>query len=98
MPACQLLLEPELLGGARYGLEDRDQATDELVDDHVIGDDTWSQLSNHLDPQQILDLIFTAGSWAMLAWLVASLGVELDDDLRDAINAHDATLPNAVVR
>jgi AhpD family alkylhydroperoxidase len=74
------------------------RAVDELDRDGVIGDDTWSQLSNHLAPQQILDLIFTAGSWAMLAWMVASLGVELDDDLRDAINAHDATLQNAVVR
>jgi alkylhydroperoxidase family enzyme len=73
------------------------RAVDELDRDGVIGDDTWSQLSNHLDPQQILDLIFTAGSWAMLAWMVASLGVELDDDLRDALNAHDAILQNAVV-
>lgn len=61
------------------------RAVDELEHDGVIGDDTWATLLGDLDVQQILDLIFTAGSYGMLAWMVASLGVELDDDLRDGL-------------
>lgn len=61
------------------------RAVDDLEGDGVISDDTWAALSAHLDLQQILDLIFTAGSYGMLAWMVASLGVELDDDLRESV-------------
>ena len=62
------------------------RSVDELVVNGVIGDDTWTVLSAQLTTEQILDLIFTAGSYGMLAWMVASLGVELDDDLRAALD------------
>ena len=61
------------------------RAVDDLDRDGVITDDTWVVLSTHLDVRQMLDLIFTAGSYRMLAWMVASLGVALDDDLRGAL-------------
>jgi alkylhydroperoxidase family enzyme len=61
------------------------RAVDELVGDGVIGDQTWTVLSAHLDAQQILDVIFTAGSYTMLAWMMRSLGITLDDDLRKAL-------------
>ena len=61
------------------------RAVDELVLDGVIGETTWTALSEHLDGQQILDVIFTAGSYAMLASMVGSLGIQLDDDLRIAV-------------
>jgi alkylhydroperoxidase family enzyme len=60
-------------------------AVDELDGDGRIADATWELLAKHLDVPQILDLIFTAGSYAMLAWMVESMGIELDDDLRDGI-------------
>ena len=66
------------------------RAVDDLDRDGVIGDDTWAVLTTHLDPQQVLDLIFTAGAYGMLAWMVESLGVELDDDLRDALKGSSA--------
>lgn len=56
------------------------RAVDELLGDGVIGDDTWTALATHLDVRQILDLIFTAGSYATLAWMLRSLGIALDDD------------------
>ncbi len=65
------------------------RAVDDLEGAGVISDDTWAALSGHLDLQQILDLIFTAGSYGMLAWMVASLGVELDDDLRESLTVAD---------
>jgi hypothetical protein len=45
----------------------------------------WTVLSAHLDTEQILDVIFTAGSYTALAWMVRSLGIALDDDLREAL-------------
>jgi alkylhydroperoxidase family enzyme len=61
------------------------RAVDELVADGVIGDRTWTILNEFLDTQQLLDLIFTAGSYTILAWMVHSLGIELDQDLREAL-------------
>jgi alkylhydroperoxidase family enzyme len=61
------------------------RAVDELDGDGRIADPTWAVLAKHLDVPQIFDLIFTAGSYAMLAWMVETLGIELDDDLRDGI-------------
>ena len=60
------------------------RAVDELVGEGVVGEQTWTVLSAHLDTQQILDLIFTAGSYTMLAWMVQSLGIALDNDLLEA--------------
>jgi alkylhydroperoxidase family enzyme len=61
------------------------RAVDELVGDGVLGEQTWTVLSAHLDTQQVLDVIFTAGSYTILAWMVQSLGIALDDDLREAL-------------
>ena len=56
------------------------RAVDELVGDGAISDATWSMLSKELDTQQILDLIFTVGAYETLAWMMRSLGLELDDE------------------
>jgi alkylhydroperoxidase family enzyme len=61
------------------------RAVDELIGDGAIADQTWTVLSAHLDNQQLLDVIFTAGSYTMLAWMMHSLGITLDDDLREAL-------------
>ena len=51
----------------------------------AITDSTWAQLATHLDGQQILDVIFTAGSYTMLASMLSSLRIDLDDDLRTGL-------------
>ena len=61
------------------------RAVDELVGEGIIADQTWTVLSAQLSTQQILDVIFTAGSYVMLGWMVQSFGIELDDDLREAL-------------
>ena len=63
------------------------RAVDDLVQGGVITDTTWAALAEHLNEQQILDVIFTAGSFAMLASMLDSLGIELDDDLRIGVAA-----------
>ncbi|HTQ18682.1 carboxymuconolactone decarboxylase family protein [Mycobacterium sp.] len=61
------------------------RAVGELDRGGVITDETWAALVEHLDAQQILDIIFTAGAYATIAWMVQSLGIELDDDLRESL-------------
>ena len=56
-------------------------AVDELSDQGGLGEQTWSVLSTHLSAQQVLDVIFTAGAYTTVAWMVASLHIELDHDL-----------------
>lgn len=61
------------------------RAVGELDRDGVIADGTWTVLSQHLDARQILDVIFTAGAYTTIAWMVESLGIDLDDDLRQGL-------------
>src|SRR5207249_973247 len=58
------------------------RAVDELVAHAGITDETWAVLVAELDAKQLLDLIFTVGSYDMLAMLLVSFRTELDDDLR----------------
>jgi alkylhydroperoxidase family enzyme len=51
------------------------RAVGELDRDGLIADETWAVLVEHLDARQILDVIFTAGTYAMIASMVESLGV-----------------------
>jgi AhpD family alkylhydroperoxidase len=57
-------------------------AADELVDDHLIGDDTWARLAEHFDDQQLMELVFVVGTYTALAMAFNSFGLELDPDLR----------------
>ncbi|HSA52471.1 MAG TPA: carboxymuconolactone decarboxylase family protein [Yinghuangia sp.] len=57
------------------------RAMDDLVHDGRIGEETWKVLSGEFDTQQLMDIVFTAGAYETLAWLLRSFDVELDDDL-----------------
>jgi hypothetical protein len=61
------------------------RAVDELVFDGAIGDSTWAALTEHMSAQEILDIIFTVGAYTTVAWMLDSLGIELDADLRRAL-------------
>lgn len=54
------------------------RAADELIDDHRIGDATWTTLWGRYDDRQMMDAIFTVGQYAMLAGALNSFGVPLD--------------------
>ncbi|WP_426571471.1 carboxymuconolactone decarboxylase family protein [Aquihabitans sp. McL0605] len=56
-------------------------AVDELIAEGALGDATWAALAEHLDAQQLLDLIFTVGAYDALAMALGSFRVPLDDDL-----------------
>ena len=59
------------------------QATDELHADCHISDATWSALEQHLDKQQLMDLVFTVGQYNLVSMALNTLGVQPDDGLPD---------------
>ena len=59
-------------------------ATDQLLDHYLIDDDTWSRLAEHLDPLQLFEVPFVVGTYACLAMVFNSFGIELDPDLEEA--------------
>ncbi len=56
------------------------RATDDLVTNHFISDESWAGLTDLTDRQKI-DLIFTAGQYTQVSMLLNSLGVQLDEGL-----------------
>lgn len=58
------------------------RAVDELIGEGLIDDNTWSVLTENLDTQQILDVIFTVGAYETLAFMLRSCAPDFDDDLR----------------
>lgn len=56
-------------------------AVDELIDDGVIGEQTWQTLAAELDTQQLLDLIFTVSGYDTLARMFSSLQLPIDSDI-----------------
>lgn len=58
-------------------------AADELLDKYTLSDGTWTLLSERLDEQQLMDLVFMIGSYAALGMAFNTFGLELDDDIKD---------------
>src|SRR5262249_43264619 len=56
-------------------------ATDQLVDRHRIDDVTWAALAAQLDGRQLVEVVFTAGTYTCLAMAFNSFGLELDAGL-----------------
>ena len=59
------------------------QATDELHGDAHIADSTWQGLSEHLNQQQLMDLVFTVGQYNLVSMALNSFGVQLDAGVPD---------------
>ena len=73
-------------GGAGWSALEADllTATDELLDDFRVSDETWKRLAEHLDVKQMLEVLFVVGTYTTLAMAFNSLGVELDPELDPA--------------
>jgi alkylhydroperoxidase family enzyme len=54
------------------------RATDELLDDAFVSDETWQGLSQRLTTEQLIDLVFTVGQYNMVSMALNTLGVQLD--------------------
>ena len=57
------------------------RAVDELHAEARLSDATWQALAARYDTQQMLDLLFTVGQYDMLAMVLNSLGVQLDEGI-----------------
>ncbi len=55
------------------------RAVDELHRNNFISDQTWAILSTRYDKTQLIDLLFTVGHYHLLAGVLNSLGVQLDE-------------------
>jgi AhpD family alkylhydroperoxidase len=58
-------------------------AVDELDEKTNISDQTWAALSERLDEQQRMDLIFTIGGYTALAMALNTFGVEVEAGRKD---------------
>ncbi|MFI7530233.1 carboxymuconolactone decarboxylase family protein [Nocardia salmonicida] len=65
------------------------RAVDEMIINGGIEDETWQQLSTAFDTRQILDLIFTAGGYDILAMMFKSLNLVMDDDIPELMSRYD---------
>ena len=72
-------------GSATPGLTDLDrllfQATEELHEDAHVRDATWAGLSQHLNTQQLMDVVFTVGQYNLVSMALNSFGVQPDAGL-----------------
>ena len=57
-------------------------AVGELIADADLSEPTWQALAEELDVQQLLDLVFTVGAYDVLAMMLRSFRIPLDEDLR----------------
>jgi alkylhydroperoxidase family enzyme len=75
-------IESSKTGAETPGLSELDrllyQATDELHGDAHISDATWQGLAEHLDTEQLMDLVFTVGQYNMVSMALNSFGVQPD--------------------
>lgn len=60
------------------------RATDQLLADYRVDDETWARLAKHFDEQQLVELVFVVGSYTCLAMAFNSFGLQLDPELDPA--------------
>lgn len=54
------------------------RSVDELKNDGVISDATWTILGQHFDKRQKMDLVFSIGHYVMTSWAISSFGVGIE--------------------
>lgn len=59
------------------------RAADDLYDHDTIAPATWAVLAEHLDEQQILDVVFTVGQYTLVSYALNAAAVVRDDGVDD---------------
>jgi alkylhydroperoxidase family enzyme len=57
------------------------RAADELHEDACISGETWAVLSKHLTERQLIEVPFLAGQYHLVAYMLNSLGIEIEPGL-----------------
>jgi alkylhydroperoxidase family enzyme len=53
-------------------------ATDEMIDRSVVSHETWKQLAEHFDDQQLIELLYVIGAYVCLALVLNSVDLPPD--------------------
>jgi alkylhydroperoxidase family enzyme len=56
------------------------KATEELVRNHCVSDETWKNLAHHYSPMQMMEIVFLVGCYALMAMATKSFGIEMEND------------------
>jgi 4-carboxymuconolactone decarboxylase len=79
-----------ILAGHGDCLTDSDRtvlkATEELFRDQRISDATWARLAERYSEQQLMEIVFLAGCYQVMAMLTKTFGIQLEPDL-ESFNA-----------
>lgn len=54
------------------------RTVDELFDTQTISDATWARLTKSLELHQVMDLVFTIGTYNLVSWSLNAFQVEVD--------------------
>lgn len=71
------------------------RAVDELLELNALTDATQKTLTTELDKTAMFDLIATVGFYSVLAWILNSFDVPLDDDIAEALRQNPFAPQNA---
>ncbi len=83
MPKDQIEKVREAVPDAEWDAIDKAllSAADELLTDGAVSAETWQILAGEFDENQLMDIVFTIGTYDMLAMALRSFGVEPEADL-----------------
>jgi alkylhydroperoxidase family enzyme len=56
-------------------------ATDSLLDSHDIDNDLWQRLTEVLEVEQVIDILYTVGQYLTIATVINTLGVNVEGPL-----------------
>lgn len=96
-------LSPEMFGPIQRGPDDPYftafertvmRATDELVLDRTVSDESWAALKAEWSDKQVLDFLFTVGCYVMVAGVMRSTGAERQEDLLELAEQYGAPQPD----
>jgi len=71
------------------------RAVDEIILDGGISETTLTALKAEFDTRQLLDLVFTAGGYDILARMFKSFDVAVDDDIPELMSRYDQLFTEA---
>lgn len=63
------------------------RAVDEMCEDRYISEPTWQELESYFDRKQLLDLVFTVGTYDMHCMAFNTFGLELDPGMQGFTDA-----------
>ena len=92
-------LEPKLFGALQVGASDPYftqlertviHATEDLVRDRLISDANWKALAAQWSNEQLLDFMFTVGTYVCIAAVMRSTGVQREEELLELAERYGA--------